>query len=332
MILNRGNQQSRRELWGELEKAGFDHILSIENASANYDTETVPSDFPFVRFIFLNEPVSRGEEINIAASEISSPLFFLMWSDMQILRSGTADRMVERLQTPHVQEPLNVENGQAVFSTEGKSQFKRLCTVPLIQNGHNETIPTIITPALIYQKKSVISIKTILSSANREATPSLCPFDGIGIYDRERFIRSGGFDPSIKSFYWQLMDFGFRCNLWGEKIAGTKLIKLAYKGDVPERDGTADDSYKRFFLKNLSPVFRGDYAHIPLRRFPWYYRTMGSGLSAAWDEFSATREWVNINRYRFTSDARALAESWESLDVSSAETDDDALSPLEDSH
>ncbi|MCL2602751.1 MAG: hypothetical protein FWD91_08065, partial [Treponema sp.] len=132
----------------------------------------------------------------------------------------------------------------------------------------------------------------------------------------------------IKSFYWQLMDFGFRSSLWGEKIEATKLIKLSYEGEVPPKDSTAENSYKRFFLKNLAPEFRCDYAHIPLRRFPGYYRRMGSDLSSAWLEFSATREWVRINRYRFTSDARTIVERWESLDVSGIESEDD-ISPNE---
>jgi len=148
------------------------------------------------------------------------------------------------------------------------------------------------------------------------------------MHDRKRFMLLGGFDPSIKSFHWQLMDFGFRSRLWGESIAATPLVKLTYEGAIPQEDGTAESGYKRFFLKNLAPVFRGDYAHIPLRRFPWYYRNMGSDLSSAWEEFSAAREWVNVNRYRFTSDARTIVERWESVDGGSETGTDDT--PAED--
>jgi hypothetical protein len=175
-------------------------------------------------------------------------------------------------------------------------------------------MPTLIAPALLPGRKRGNSIRTIPFIPEKEGLPSLYPFDGIGIYDRQRFIRLGGFDPSIKSFHWQLMDFGFRSSLWGEEIAATQLIKLAYEGAIPPEDGTAGDGYHRFFLKNLAPVFRGDYAHIPLRRFPEYFRRRGD-LIAAWEEFSAARRWVKINRYRFASDARTVMELWESLDM-----------------
>ena len=308
VILNRGGRYQRHGLFEELGKAGFDYIISMEGSVTRYDLESLSRDFPFVRFILLKEIVSPGEEINIAAAELSSPLFFVLWNDLRILRGGGAERMAERLLSPGT-------------NAETKSGYKRLCTVPLIQDGRAETMPTLITPALISEKKSVPSIKTIPFFARSEGLPSLYPFDGIGVYDRKRFIRLGGFDPSIKSFHWQLMDFGFRSRLWGEKIAATQLIKLTYEGAVPQKDGTAESGYKRFFLKNLAPVFRGDYAHIPLRRFPWYFRKMGSDFSAAWEEFSAAREWVKINRYRFTSDARTIVERWESMDVPSGETE-----------
>jgi hypothetical protein len=200
-------------------------------------------------------------------------------------------------------------------------RYKRLCTVPLIQDGRSETMPTLIAPALLpegrkaFGKNSSYTIKTIPLIPRKEGLPSLYPYEGAGIYDRERFIRLGGFDPSIKNFYWQLMDFGFRSRLWGEEIAATQLIKLSYEGTIPLEDSSAGEDSRRFILKNLAPVFRGDYAHIPLRRFPWYYKKGGGDLFTAWKEFSEARDWVRTNRFRFTSDARTIAERWESLDA-----------------
>ena len=315
VILNRGGRYPRYGLFEELGKAGFDYVLSMEGSSARYDIEALSGSFPFVRFILLKESVSPGEEINLAAAELSSPLFFVLWNDLRILRGGGAERMAERLLSAAGTRPQSEDN---------KNLYKRLCTVPLIQDGRSETMPTLIAPALISEKKSVNIIKTIPFIPQKEGSPSLYPFDGIGIYDRERFIRVGGFDPSIKSFHWQLMDFGFRSSLWGEEIAATQLVKLAYDGIVPLEDSTAGSGYKRFFLKNLVPVFRRDYAHIPLRRFPGYFRKMGGDLVAAWEEFSAAREWVKVNHYRFTSDARTIVERWESLDVLSSDSESES--------
>ena len=296
VILNRGGRFPRYTFYEELEKVGFDYVLSMENSSesmsSRYDLESLSVNFPFVRFILPQESLSPGEEINLAASEIPSPLFLVLWNDLKILRCGGAERMAERLLSERA---------------ENKNIYKRLCTAPLIQDGSFETLPTLIAPALVPEKKERNTIKTIPFIPRKEGLPTLYPFDGVGIYDRERFIRLNGFDPFIKNFYWQLMDFGFRSSLWGEEIAVTQLIKLSYEGSVPLEDSTAGEGYLRFFLKNMIPIFRGDYAHVPFGRFPGYLKKRGD-LFAAYKEFSAARDWVKINRYRFISDARTVAE------------------------
>jgi hypothetical protein len=301
VILNRGGgRYSRLGLFEELEKAGFDYVISMEGARKRYDLETLSGTFPFARFILLKDPVSFGEEINLAASELSSPLFFVLWNDLRILRGGGAGRMTERLL-------LGAEEGEEELSP------KRLCTVPAIQDNRFEAVPTLTSPVMLRG-----AVKTMPAPPLAEGLPSLYPFLGAGIYDRKRFIRLGGFDRTIQNFHWQLMDFGFRSHLWGEKIVSTGHIKLAFEGSVPEEDATAEAGYRRFFLKNLAPVFRSDYAHIPLRRFPGFFTSSGESLLSMWEEFSQARRWVKTNRYRFRYDARMLAELWDSPAVFSS--------------
>jgi hypothetical protein len=297
VILNRGGRYSRFSFFEDLGKAGFDYVISMEGTQKRYDLEALSVSFPFVRFILLKEPISFGEEINLAASELAGPLFFVLWNDVRILRGGGAGRMAERLLlTPEEK----AETG------DQKNNSARFCTVPVIQDSRFETLPTLTAPMVIGRG----DVKTIPSVPLREGLPSLYPFDGIGIYDRERFIRLGGFDTSVSSFYWQLMDLGFRSHLWGEEISSTQSVKLAYEGSVPANNTTAEESFRRFFLKNLAPVFRGDYAHIPLRRFPGYFRRSGEDLFSAWEEFSQARRWVRTNRFRFQGDARTVAGLW----------------------
>jgi hypothetical protein len=271
----------------------------MESSFTRYDLEALSQSFPFVRFILLKESVSTGEEINLAAAELSSPLFFVFWNDLKILRGGGAERMAERL---------------LAAGAENSSPYKRLCTVPVIQDGRSETMLTLVAPALFPVKKLKTTIRTVPLVPRKEGQLSLYPFDGVGIYDRERFLRLGGFDPGIKNFYWQLMDFGFRSSLWGEEIAVTQLIKLSYEGAVPQEDSTAGVDFRRFFLKNLAPVFRGDHAHLPLGRFPGYFKRRGD-LFTSWKEFSSIRSWVKTNRYRFVSDAKTIAERFVSFEV-----------------
>ena len=287
VVLNRGTPFPRARLFDELEKAGFDYVVSLEGNRKRFDLDGLSVAYPFVRFILSSDDLSRGEEINIAAKELQSPFFLVIWNDLRIMRGG-AERIAERL----------------VDSSKGLKSM-RLCTVPVIQDGRYQTIPTLIAPIVIRGK-----VKTMPFMPGQEGQPSLYPFDGIGIYDREAFLRLGGFDRSLVSFYWQLMDFGFRSHLWGEEIAVNIALKFSYEGTITPEDETTQDSFRRFYLKNLAPVFRGDHAALPLRRFPAFLLRLRLDILSAWEEFSLARSWVKINRYRFRCDARTVAELW----------------------
>jgi hypothetical protein len=290
-----GGRYPRRTLFQELEKTGFDCIVSMEAPGERYDMEELSGRFPFVKFIFLKEMINLGEQINLAVSELTSPLFFVLWNDLRIL-NGDAEKMAERLFSTREELCRNGNSGAG----------KRLCTIPVIQNVQFEILPTLTVP--VFDRKND---RTLLFTPLREGMPSLYPFDGVGVYDRDRFVKLGGFDCGLSNTYWQLMDFGFRAHLWGETIQSTQLIRLSYNGKVPPQDSTIDENYRRFYLKNKAPVFQGDTAHIPLRRFPGYFIRSGEDPFQAWENFSKGRRWVEENKFRFRRDARSLTELWE---------------------
>jgi hypothetical protein len=290
VLLNRSGRYPRRTLFKELEKTGFDTIISIEGPHERYDLEDLSQRFPFVRFILLKENVSPGEQINLAVCELSSPLFFVLWNDLRPFRGAVAGKIAAWLREE--------EDGE-------KIEFRRLCTVPVIQNSQFEMLPTLIFPTFFRG-----ALKTFPCIPLREGLPSLYPFDGVGIYDRDRFIKLGGFDGTLKNPHWQLMDFGFRAHLWGEEISCTQMVRLSYDGEAAAEDTTAEESYRRFYLKNLAPVFRGDFSYLPLRRFPSYLIRTGGDPFAAWEDFAESRRWVKVNRYRFRGDARSLTDLW----------------------
>jgi len=297
VILNRPGVL-RRSFFNDLEKSGFDNVISIESCSPHYDIEEMAGRFPFARFILPERELNLGEQINLAASEIESPLFFVMHSDMKIIAGGTARRMAERLS-------ISANETDEKDSSEKKPGFKRLCTVPIIMNSSYETLPTLAAPATKRKK-----MKTVFLEPHKEGEQSLYPFDGIGIYDRRRFINTGGFDISFEHPYWQLLDFGFRAHLWGEEIAVNLQLKLSYDGELPSQNSTVEDNYRQFYLKNLAPVFRSDYAHLPLYRFPGFLIKSGEDLFSAWNEFKKVRNWVVTNKFRWKHDARLLSDTW----------------------
>jgi hypothetical protein len=295
VLLNRSGHFARRGIFQELEKAGFDYIISMEGPEERYDIEEFSGRFPFVRFILTKENVSPGEAINLAASELSSPLFFVMWNDHCLFNGINAAKISEIL-------------------SENSGQIKRLCTVPVIQNSRFEVLHTLSSP--FYLRSSV---KSLPEAPEKENQSTLFPYDWVGIYDREKFIRLGGFDGEIKSPYWQLMDFGFRAHLWGEEISSTQIVRLVYDGEMLPADSTAEISYRLFYLKNIAPVFSGDHAHIALRRFPAYLARAGWDLASAWTEFFHERRWVYQNKRRFQNDVRALIDLWEHYEKNSGE-------------
>ncbi|MDR0456068.1 MAG: hypothetical protein LBH20_05240 [Treponema sp.] len=301
ILLNRGRCYTRRNLFHDLEKTGFDTVVSIEPSPPSYDIEELAARFPFARFVLLRQPISLGEQINLAVSELDSSLFFVLWNDLKIIVGGSAHRMADRLKCS---DNSTKEGGE-------KSPFKRLCTVPVIQTSRFETLPTLMVPAL--QRKK---IRTLFLGPASEGIATLYPFDGVGIYDRERFIRLGGFDGTFRSAYWQLMDFGFRSYLWGEEISSTQTLKLSYEASVPAEENAGGADYNRFYLKNLAPQFRGDCAQLPLRRFPGFLLQTDGGISAAWDDFSESRRWVNANSFRWYCGPKAIVKRW---DLESAE-------------
>jgi hypothetical protein len=254
----------------------------MEGEDERYDLEDLSARFPFIRFIFLHDPLTAGEMINLAASELSSELFLVFWNDQKLFNGITAAKMAEYF------------------------LGKRLCTAPVIQNSRFEPLHTLIIP--IYDRY----LKTIQETPEHEGDPTLFPYDWTAVYDRERFIRMGGFDGAISNPHWQLMDFGFRAFLWDEEIRSTSRFRFVYDGErEPVTDLTVDASYRLFYLKNLAPVFRGDHAYLPLRRYLSFLVKSNWDLLGSWHEFSQERNWVKQNASRFTIDARTLTDRWE---------------------
>jgi len=288
VLLNRGGRYPRRTLFQELERVGFDSIISVEGPQERYDLEDLTRRFPSVRFILLKDAITTGEGINLAAAELTSPYFFVLWNDHRIFNGINAAKMVEFL------------------------GGKRVCTAPVVQNSRFEPLHTLIAPVFYKERpESRETVKILPEVPVRENQPTLFPHDWLGLYDRERFLRLGGFDKDIIHPHWQLMDFGFRSYLWGEEIRSTQIVRLVYDGATLPTDSTTGRSYRLFYLKNLAPEWRGDHAHLPLRCFPRYLAGIGWDIPGAWTEFSRERHWVLKNRNRFRGDARGVTDLWE---------------------
>ncbi len=282
LVLNRGGRPFKTDYLKDLEKLGSLEILSVEGASPGYDIEALTGRFPNVRFLLFQRDVSIGEQINIGMKEASGRNVLVIWNDMK---------------------PGYVLSSRFLSSIE---EADVMCHVPVLQNTRLEIIPSIKAPAF-YKKK--LKILSLMPSSNM--VESLYPFDYTGIYNKTRFLLTGGYDYTIQSSYWQKMDFGFRSHMWGERIVCNTSLKVSYLGkEIPE-DTTPDESYRLFYLKNLSLRYTGDAASLSSWKFPGFYLRSGSPFFSALKDFKEVKKWVSINQYRFICDALSITDLWE---------------------
>ena len=136
-----------------------------------------------------------------------------------------------------------------------------LCTVPVARNARKEPIPTWQAPLW---KKRRFSLSWHVPRVEGERV--LYPFDYCGLYNRLKFSQTGGYDPAITNPYWQKLDFGLRCFLWGERLHGTIRLGLTYTGAPPQEDATPDEGYKKVWLKNLAVRTRREMGVLPAWR------------------------------------------------------------------
>ena len=284
LLLSRGGRPFREELVRELLNLGVYEIISVQVTSKNpVDFEKESLNNEYLRSIIIKDKVSTGEIINIGISECLGDFVFILWDDMNIDSKTISNRVIEKIK----------ENN-------------RLCTAPVFRIKGGELLPTVMTP--LYNK----GLLKVIPFDSNKSLKSIYPFQYTGIYNREKFIKLGGYDINIGSSYWQKLDFGFRANMWGEEIVLHKSfqIEISSKEDNIE-DITPDEGYKLYSLKNLSVIMKKDYGFLPSSKFFSYFDKSGSSLIEAYRTFKSVKNWVKKNRFRFKLSATQLTEDWD---------------------
>ncbi len=284
LLLSRGGRPYRHELYEELLNLNICEVLSVEVGSKSHfdlEKETVENDN--LRFLVLKDEVSIGEMINIGVSECLGDLVFVIWDDMIINSKTISYRVFEKI-----------------------SQDKRICTVPLLKSNDGELVPSLMTPLF---NKELLKVVPLMENRTLK---TLFPYMYVGIYNKDKFIRLGGYDIDIRNSYWQKLDFGLRANMWGESMHAHRSFNIAVgENGTDVEDITPDKDYRLYCLKNLSIVIKKDVGYLPFRRFFSYYDKSGSSIVDAFKTFLDVRKWVKINRYRFKQSAPLLTSSWD---------------------
>lgn len=281
VVLNRRSRMTRADSLAKLVSDGLDDVVSVVGPQPQYDVEQLAKRLPSVRFLVHDRELSVGEQINMALREATRQHVLVVWDDVEV--SQLTPRIVERLR-----------------------EVAAICVVPTVRSERGEVVPSLIGPAFFGSL-----LRTVPSQPTSEGTPSLFPYDYVGVYSREKLESIGGFDPSIKKPYWQKLEFGFRSHMWGEQVVCLPSFRVTTRRSPAADDVTPDADYARFHLKCLAIRFAGDSGRLPLRQLLPFVFGSGQGVVRSIREFREIREWVRKNRFRFKQDARRVTEMWE---------------------
>lgn len=285
ILLNRGGRYYRSSVFQNLSNFAFESIVSVELTTESYDIESLSLRFPHIQFLIPQEEVTIGDMINMGMAEVKSDFVLVIWNDVKITPTTITPRLLEWI----ISE-------------------KKMCIGATLFNNKMQTLPVQMVPSLEKRTMSIHPLPFV-----RDNVATMYANDFMGIYHREKFIQSGGFDYTIVNPYWQNLDFGFRCFLWGEEISLSTLFRLSYENENPQEDVTPNRSSLRFYLKNLAPLFKNDHAVLPKNKFISYLKRSRNGPFEAWKEFADARSWVETNKFRFVSDAKTIIEMWEAV-------------------
>lgn len=279
VLLNRSSRLLRREYLKELIESGIEEIVSVEAAERSYTVEPLSREFTQARFILVDEPITFGEAINLAVQYVHAPFFTVLWSTMGI--------------------PSGVS--KAIDAIEGR----RVCVAPLLRGERGETLPTAQAPAL---HKGVLKILPL--PVRGDGSPTIFPTDYVGTYSKRRFQELDGFDAKIDHPFWQKLDFGFRVHVAGGDIPIVPTFRASYRSMPEPEDQTINESYARFYAKNLAVRVSSSGGKIPFSTTITFALRARMGLFSVLSVFRDVRIWLLQHGSMVRTDPRDIVEGW----------------------
>ncbi len=282
ILLNSSGSHFKINVYKNLLDCNFSSIISIEHDPNNSTIDDISRKFPEIKFIIPQEDATQGELINLAMSEVYSDYALVLKDTLYIPSKFLLQNLAQRL-------------------TE-KDYF---CIVPWLSDKNNNTLQCNYSPIV---EKSHFTVSS--SSVINDGIKTLYPFDNIALYNRKKFIQLGGFDWTIKSSYWQTLDFALRSWLWGEETHLSSLLHFSYVDDVPIEDHTINMDYLRYHLKNEVPKLKMEAGYIRKSSFFAFLMNSSCGFIEAKRHFNEAKKWVNKNKYCFKMDLQTFVENW----------------------
>lgn len=179
--------------------------LFVVTYERRFSSLTFQDKYSDVVYIIFKQETDLASRVNAIAAECTSSYFYVTRSDASTIAEPELFRPNE------------------IFE-----RFNRSATLvaqaPLIVNKFHEFQPTVREPK---PDGKMISIVDSMPENVEENT--LTPYLGLGFYNRTLFQRIRGFDTEIKSGYWQVVDFGIRCYLYGYRILSVLDAALIFQ-------------------------------------------------------------------------------------------------------
>ena len=203
----------------------FNYCLHVVSQSERFPVDEMQARYPDVTFIVFPKAPSLAERVNALADVCMTTYFLTMRSDTNLMNFDWKP----------IEAKMKAEDHPAMIS-------------PWIFNKSNEEIPTLRAPHM--QGKEVEPL-SFMPTAKCHA--NLYPFLGIGLYDRALFQRLRGYDEDISGAYWQTLDFGVRCWLYGYPVyTMSDIAVLFYAKQFLIEDRSEQQGFERFYSKALS--------------------------------------------------------------------------------
>lgn len=283
VLLNNSGSHFKLNVFENLLSCNFQSVVSIEHDPNNYSIDDVSRKFPAIKFIVPQEKATDGELINIAMSEVKSQYVLVLRDNLYIPSGFLLTNLAERITKDGI-----------------------YCVVPrLMDKDKNGTLCQFVPG--VNKKRFIVESSTSVGDGVR----TLYPFDFIGLYNREKFIQLGGYDYTITSPYWQVLDLGLRSWLWGEETRLTTMLQFSYTEDAPIEDKTINLDYLRYYLKNEVPKIKLDQGVIKTFAFWGFQKRSSCGVMEARRQFIEAKSWVYENRFKFKKDLELLLKDWE---------------------
>lgn len=222
-IMDTGSERDLEEslMWYSV---NFNHGLHVITTNERFYTMSLNARYQDVTFIVFDNPPSLGERANAMADTCVASYFFLTRTDIDLV-------------------DLNFE----LVRQKLESDKRPAALVPIVFNKNKELIPTVRAPKLDKNKIEILSYEPSTGDDT-----NLCPFLGLGVYNRALFQRIRGYDTEIASPYFQCLDFGTKCWLYGYPIYSVNDIAvLFYAKQFLIEDRSESEGTDRFYTRAL---------------------------------------------------------------------------------